>query len=92
MVCSEVVINVSLCDNSECELGLNPAFVTRNLQMSSVVMSGFVVVVEQVLQSLRVFRPYLRDGSWCTDGNFLLHSMHSSQYISFSARVVLIGL
>ena len=75
-----------------CELGLNPAFVTRNLQMSSVVMSGFVVVVEQVLQSLRFFRPYLRDGSWCTDGNFLLHSMHSSQYIYFSARVVLIGL
>ena len=53
MVCSEVVINVSLCDNSECELGLNPAFVTRNLQISSVVMSGFVVVVEQVLHSLR---------------------------------------
>ena len=70
MVCSEVVINVSLCDNSECELGLNPAFVTRNLQISSVVMSGFVVVVEQVLHSLRFFRPYLRDGSWCTDGIF----------------------
>ena len=55
MVCSEVVINVSLCDNSECELGLNPAFVTRNLQISSVVMSGFVMVVEQVLHSLRFF-------------------------------------
>ena len=55
MVCSEVVINVSLCDNSECELGLKPAFVTRNLQISSVVMSGFVVVVEQVLHNLRFF-------------------------------------
>ena len=63
MVCSEVVINVSLCVNSECELGLKPAFVTRNLQISSVIMSGFVVVVEQLLHNLKFLRPYLRDGS-----------------------------
>ena len=65
-----MVINVSLCDNSECELGLNPAFVTRYLQISSVVMSGFAVLVVQVLHSFRFFRPYLRDGSWCIDGIF----------------------
>ena len=55
MVCSEVVINVSLCESSKYEFGLNPAFVTKNLQISSVVMSGFVVVVEQVLHNLRFF-------------------------------------